>query len=174
MTPKTLMVDPSLCTGCNRCTYACSAKKESMFAPALARLAINTYPLQGYSVPSICFHCKRPDCLSACPERAIFRGYDDMILIDAHRCTGCGDCVPACPWGMIEVHPTNGRAYKCDLCGGDPVCVNECAYGALTFVEADAELTKARAMQMKHRSDADGPEMKRDEFGRTLLNEAGR
>lgn len=171
---KTIITNPDLCTGCNRCAYACSAKKEGQFAPALARLSINTYAEQGYSVPSICFQCKRPDCLSACPERAIFKGIDDIIFVDPHRCIGCGECLPACSWGMIAMHPTTQKAFKCDLCGGAPACVDECPFEALTFVESEGEAAKTKARQMKYRCEEGTPAVKRDTFGKSLLTVAGR
>ena len=70
---KHLLAIPNRCTGCNRCTYVCAAVKEGMFTPSRARLKINNFPLEGYSVPSICFQCPKPDCLEACPEEAIYK-----------------------------------------------------------------------------------------------------
>jgi len=171
---KTLLTNPDLCTGCNRCTYGCSAKNEGVFAPALARLSINTYALQGFSAPSVCFQCKRPDCLEACPEQAITKTADGIVVVDADICTGCGACVPACAWGMIAKHPGSGKAFKCDLCGGDPACAKECTFGALVYADPDKDQTKVRAMQMKHRSNLGGHEQKRDAYGKALLNEAQR
>ena len=170
----TLLTNPDLCTGCNRCAYACSARQEGVFAPALARLSINTYPLRGYSVPSVCFQCKRPDCLAACPEQAILRGENGIVTVDADICTGCGDCVPACSWGMIVKHPGTGKAFKCDLCGGKPACVAECPFEALTLVEWEGDAAKTKARQMKYRSTEGSLELKRDAFGKSILKEAGR
>ena len=80
-----LLVHPEKCTGCLSCVEGCSAKHEGAVDPELARIAVNAYPYQDFFVPSICFHCMRPECLSACPERAIFRGYEDVILADHNR-----------------------------------------------------------------------------------------
>lgn len=171
---KRLLVDPDKCTGCNRCVYACAAEHEGAFAPSLARLAVNIYPLQGYSVPSICFHCIRPDCAEACPEGAILKGADGIVTVDADLCTGCGQCVPACPWGMVAKHPATGKAFKCDLCGGDPACVRECGFEALTLAEPDKERTVARAKQMKNRPEPAVPEWRRNAFGKAVMTDAGR
>eukprot|EP00831_Metopus_contortus_P026282 TRINITY_DN22411_c0_g2_i1.p1 TRINITY_DN22411_c0_g2~~TRINITY_DN22411_c0_g2_i1.p1 ORF type:complete len:260 (+),score=55.22 TRINITY_DN22411_c0_g2_i1:473-1252(+) len=170
----TLVANPDLCTGCNHCVLACSARHENQSEPALARLSINGFPQQGYSVPSVCFHCKRPDCLAACPEQAIMRSADGIVTIDADICTGCGKCVPACPWGMVRKHPVTGKAFKCDLCGGDPACVAECAFGALIFVEWEGEAAVIKTKQMKFKNEYGSPELKRDAFGKSILNEAGR
>lgn len=168
---KHLLAFPNRCTGCNRCAYACAAVKEGMFMPSKARIKINNFPLQGYSVPSICFQCPDPDCKKACSEEAIFKNERGVIVVDATRCSGCGDCVTACPYGMIEQY-ASGKAYKCDLCGGTPACVAECHFSALHFKEADKLLMKQRAVQMKQRIPEGTPEEKRHRLAMNLLGQA--
>ncbi|MEW5785371.1 MAG: 4Fe-4S binding protein [Bacillota bacterium] len=51
------------------------------------------------------------------------------------KCTGCGACVAACPDGMINLD-AHGKADKCDLCEGEPLCVRYCSPGALKLVAA--------------------------------------
>jgi len=170
---KYLFVIPNRCTGCNRCTYACSASKEGMFIPSKARIQINNFALQGYSVPSICFHCTKPDCLKACPNEAIFRNERGIVVIDSQKCDGCGDCVPACTYGMIEQYDS-GKAFKCDLCGGNPICVAECHYGALLFKKSDKISRKLRAFQMKQRIAEGSPGKKRHELAGNILKDAVR
>ena len=170
---KHLLTIPNRCTGCNRCAYVCSAVKEGMFMPSKARLKINNFPLQGYSVPSICFQCPNPDCLNACPEEAIFKNERGVVVVDARKCDGCGDCVTACPYGMIEQYGS-GKAFKCDLCGGDPACVTECHFGALAFKEPDKIARKLRAAQMKQRIAEGTADSKRHQLALNILNEAVR
>ncbi|MEJ2166411.1 MAG: 4Fe-4S dicluster domain-containing protein [Desulfobacterales bacterium] len=170
---KHLMAIPNRCTGCNRCVYACSAAKEGMFLPAKARLKINNFPLEGYSVPSVCFQCPKPDCLEACPEQAIFRNQRGIVVVNVTKCDGCGDCVAACPYGMIEQYGS-GKAFKCDLCGGTPACVSECHYGALVFKEMDSVLRKLRAAQMKQRIAEGSPQEKRHQSAANILEAAVR
>ena len=112
---------PDLCTGCNRCALICSAIKEGEFRPSESRIHINDFSLNGYSVPSICFQCPKPDCLEACPEKAIYKKEDEVVVIEKDKCNGCGDCVQACPYGMIEMDDNN-RPLKCDYCGEQPAC----------------------------------------------------
>jgi len=57
------------------------------------------------------------------------------VVVDEEKCTGCGLCVMACPYGAVRLDPVTGKAIKCDLCGGEPVCVKHCPFGALAFVE---------------------------------------
>ena len=71
---KHLMAIPNRCTGCNRCAYACSAVKEGMFMPSKARVQVNNFAHDGYSVPNVCFHCPKAACMEACPTDAIAFG----------------------------------------------------------------------------------------------------
>lgn len=166
-----LFANPDKCTGCNRCTYVCSAINTGRFEPSQARLRINNYPHQGFSVPSICFQCPKAHCMESCPTGAFSRNDQGVVVIDSEKCTKCGACVEACPYGMVE-QDAEMVAYKCDYCGGDPSCVKECAAQALVFQEATKDLLKLKAQQMKQRSQANSPAMKRDNLGRALLVEA--
>ncbi len=165
---KTLYAIPDLCTGCNRCTYVCPAVKEGKFYPSKSRIHINNFSFNGYSVPSICFQCPKPECLKACPEEAIYKDENEVVLVNREKCTGCGDCVEACPYGIIE-QDTEGLAYKCDYCGGDPACVKECYPGAIVFQSEDKELRKLRGLQMKQRTASGSPSEKRHQLGLNLM-----
>ncbi len=170
---KHLLAIPNRCTGCNRCVYACAAVKEGMFMPSKARIKISNFALQGYSVPSICFQCPKPDCQQACPRQAIFKNERGIVVVDAGKCDGCGDCVEACPYGMIE-QDGSGKAFKCDLCGGSPACVAECEFEALVFREPDKITRKLRALQMKQRIAEGTPEQKRYQLAANVLDAAVR
>ena len=170
---KHLLAIPNRCTGCNRCTYACSAVKEGLFMPARARLQINNFALEGYSVPSVCFQCPNADCMKACPEGAIIKNERGVIAINISKCNRCGECVPACPYGMIEQYES-GIAYKCDLCGGNPACAAECHYGALVFKAADKISLKLRGKQMKQRNDSGSPAQKRRQLAVRIMESAER
>jgi Fe-S-cluster-containing dehydrogenase component len=142
-----------------------------MFIPSLSRIHVNHFPLEGYSVPSICFQCPHPDCLEACPQEAIHRDDSGVVRVDNDKCDICGDCVQACPYGMLT--QLAGRVpFKCDTCDGDPACVRECEPGALVFQEPDKALMKARGFQMKQKVGSSSPEQKRHQLGLALLSEA--
>lgn len=168
---KHLLTIPNRCTGCNRCTYACAATKEGMFMPSKARVKITNFSQEGYSVPSICFQCKNADCMKACPKDALFENERGVVVVNASVCDGCGDCVGACPYGMIEQY-SSGKAYKCDLCGGDPACVAECNYGALVFRKPDKVTRKLRGAQMKQRMAEGAPAEKRHRIATTIRDTA--
>jgi Fe-S-cluster-containing hydrogenase component 2 len=168
---KELFANPDLCTGCNRCTYICSAVKEGNFVPAKARIRINNFPLHGYSVPSLCFQCPKADCLEACPTAALYRNDAGAVVVEPAKCNGCGACVGACSYGVIELD-AQGLAFKCDTCDGDPYCVRVCQPGALTFEAANADLLRLKGAQMKTRSKKGSPSDKRRAMAKKLLQVA--
>lgn len=172
MSEKCLIAIPDLCTGCNRCVYICSASKEGQFIPSHARLHINNFTFNGYSVQSVCFQCPIPDCMESCPEKAITKDEQTgVVQVDEIWCTGCGLCVTACPYGMIDLN-YDQVAIKCDHCGGDPSCVKECPYGALLYQEPDRDLKKARNFQRRQRFEGTDAELKRHQLGEKLMAEA--
>ena len=130
---KRLYILPELCTGCNRCVYVCSAVKENVFIPSKARIRVIGYSLKGRSVPVVCYQCDVPKCVEVCPVEALGKNSEGIVVVDSEKCVGCGECVSACPYGMIDV--VGEIAVKCDLCGGDPTCVKECYPGALVYKE---------------------------------------
>jgi len=59
--------------------------------------------------------------------------------LDSQRCTGCGYCSWACPYGAPQLDPANGRMTKCNFCveridqGLPPACVGACPLRSLEF-----------------------------------------
>jgi anaerobic carbon-monoxide dehydrogenase iron sulfur subunit len=170
---KYLLAFPELCTGCLRCAYACSATHEGVFRPSMSRIHIQNFPEHGAGVPNICFQCPNAECMKACPEQAIYRNDLDVVLIDKEKCTGCLDCVTACPYGMIDINEDK-VAYKCDLCDGDPACVKECYSKAIVFEPADKDSLKIRALQMKEQIPTGDAEEKRYQRAIKHLSDIGR
>ena len=69
------------------------------------------------------------------PERsrwAVRMKYDEN---GEHKCTACGLCEKACHLGMIHVDAASKKAFKCDLCDGEPQCVTYCPQRVLTYKE---------------------------------------
>jgi formate dehydrogenase iron-sulfur subunit len=63
--------------------------------------------------------------------------------VQADICNGCGYCVPACPFGVIERREDDGRAWKCTLCydrlkdDREPACAQACPTQSIQFGEHD-------------------------------------
>lgn len=62
-----------------------------------------------------------------------------IIRIDEERCTGCGECIPNCPEGALQIIDGKARLVSDLFCDGLGACVGTCPEGALTVVEAPAE-----------------------------------
>jgi Pyruvate/2-oxoacid:ferredoxin oxidoreductase delta subunit len=63
-----------------------------------------------------------------------------IIEIDEELCDGCGDCVPSCHEGAIEIVNGKARLVNDRLCDGIGDCLGECPQDAIRIVERDAEL----------------------------------
>jgi Fe-S-cluster-containing hydrogenase component 2 len=62
-----------------------------------------------------------------------------IIEIDEERCDGCGQCVPACAEGSLEIVDGKARVVSDNLCDGLGACLGECPNDALRIVEREAD-----------------------------------
>ncbi|MGH2517576.1 MAG: 4Fe-4S dicluster domain-containing protein [Ktedonobacterales bacterium] len=98
----------------------------------------------------VCKHCTHAGCLDACPTGAIIRNEFDDVYVQPDICNGCGYCVSACPFGVIDLHKEDGRAWKCTLCydrqkdGLEPACAKACPTQSIQFGEVEELQTRAR------------------------------
>lgn len=103
----------------------------------------------------VCKHCTHAACLDVCPTGALFRTEFDTVVVQEDICNGCGYCVPACPYGVIDQRKDDGRAWKCTLCydrigdGLEPACAKACPTDSIQF----GELSELR-QRAEHRVDA--------------------
>jgi Fe-S-cluster-containing hydrogenase component 2 len=61
----------------------------------------------------------------------------DALIVDPNKCIGCRMCFNSCPIGGMSVEQNKGTAMKCDLCDGQPRCVEFCPTGALKYSRLD-------------------------------------
>src|SRR5438552_14924703 len=98
----------------------------------------------------VCKHCTHATCLDVCPTGALFRTEFGTVVVQEDVCNGCGYCVPACPFGVIDKREDDGRVWKCTLCydrvgvGLEPACAKACPtqsiqYGPLDELRARAD-----------------------------------
>src|SRR4028118_333793 len=50
----------------------------------------------------VCKHCTHAACLDVCPTGSLFRSEFGTVVVQDDICNGCGYCVPACPFGVID------------------------------------------------------------------------
>ena len=62
-----------------------------------------------------------------------------IITIDKKKCNGCGECIPNCPEGAIQVIDGKARLISDIFCDGLGACLGHCPQGAITIEERSAE-----------------------------------
>jgi len=91
----------------------------------------------------VCKHCTHAACLDVCPTGALFRTEFGTVVVQEDVCNGCGYCVPACPYGVIDKREPDGRVWKCTLCydrigtGLEPACAKACPTDSIQYGELD-------------------------------------
>ena len=94
-------------------------------------------PFPGLEVPHLCSQCQDYPCIDSCPVDALSVDEDtDAVVVDREACISCAACITACPGQIPFLHPEDEKATICDLCGGEPKCVEVCVeagYHALTI-----------------------------------------
>ena len=153
MNTKVLTADPKKCTGCRACEIACSLKHAKVSNPDRSRIRVVDFKPARSFLPVACQHCEDAPCLQACPMEAISRDVElGQVVIDYSRCVGCRTCYYACPFGAARFDADRGRPFKCDLCGGRPLCVDVCMDDALAYADPTAgPHTRAREMARVYR-----------------------
>jgi TPP-dependent indolepyruvate ferredoxin oxidoreductase alpha subunit len=125
--------DPQKCVGCDICEYICSWEKEKAFNPVKSRIrAVRLNQLS--NVAMTCKTCKEAPCVAACPENALTQSTETgAITVDENKCNGCGWCIGTCDYGAITLHPDTRKVVVCDICKGEPQCVQFCPEAALNL-----------------------------------------
>jgi len=133
---KILMVNPEKCASCRTCELMCSFEHTKTFSPSLSAVTVIDYESAMTSVPVMCMQCDEACCLAVCPVKAITREECGTVVVNPEKCIVCKMCVSACPLGSMRYSPGSKKVFKCDLCGGEPKCVQFCSAGAISFVDA--------------------------------------
>jgi formate dehydrogenase iron-sulfur subunit len=110
----------------------------------------------------VCKHCTHAACLDVCPTGSLFRTEFGTVVVQEDICNGCGYCVPACPFGVLDKRELpsrdperrdlrlpllgskeDGRVWKCTLCydrlkgGHEPACAKACPTDSIQFGPLD-------------------------------------
>jgi len=110
----------------------------------------------------VCKHCTHAACLDVCPTGALFRTEFGTVVVQDDICNGCGYCIPACPYGVIDQRKGDGRAFKCTMCydrlkvGEEPACAKACPTDSIQFGPLDELRERAgRRVDELHAKGAD-------------------
>jgi formate dehydrogenase iron-sulfur subunit len=176
-TPRVgFFTDTTLCIGCKACEVACKEWNQvpaggldftgmsydntvGLGADAWRHVAFveQTVPagdgdeLRWLMSSDVCKHCTHAACLDVCPTGSLFRTEFGTVVVQEDICNGCGYCIPACPFGVIDQRQDDGRAWKCTLCydhvggGLEPACSQACPTDSIQFGRLDGLRPRAAA-----------------------------
>ncbi|HEU4422562.1 MAG TPA: 4Fe-4S dicluster domain-containing protein, partial [Pilimelia sp.] len=129
--------DTSVCIGCKACEVACKEwnlvpddgfnllgmsydNTGGLTANSWRHVAFIEQPgplgdgpgddLRWLMMSNVCKHCTHAACLDVCPTGALFRTEFGTVVVQEDICNGCGYCIPACPYGVIDQRKGDGRA----------------------------------------------------------------
>ena len=144
---KTLIIcDFTKCNACYLCEYICSLIKYNQIRPFLARIKADKHTIE-FPIAIACRQCEDAPCIKVCSTEALSMG--DALTCDPEKCTFCGWCIDACPFGALNVDYDAKKVVACDLCPENriddlPPCVALCPREALSEVTWDSLREKGK------------------------------
>ncbi|WP_337062934.1 4Fe-4S dicluster domain-containing protein [Kineococcus sp. G2] len=128
-----------------------------MLAPAALPDRDGRQAVRWLMMSNVCKHCTHAACLDVCPTGSLFRTEFGTVVVQEDICNGCGYCVSACPYGVIDKREEDGRAWKCTLCydrlrdDETPACAKACPTESIQYGDLDELRERAeRRRQQLH------------------------
>lgn len=151
---QAILFDESSCIECQACSVNCKnsyGPSQPVFRTWIPVKETGSYPdvTQGL-YKRACMHCTDAPCVEVCPTGAMHKTPEGLTDVNKTVCIGCNYCVANCPYAVINFVRADNTVDKCHFChqltarGIDPVCVNVCPAGALTYGSREDMLVLAR------------------------------
>jgi Fe-S-cluster-containing dehydrogenase component len=144
MKQYSLVIDHESCWGCKTCEVACKQEHRTTDNVKLISLwedgpKMVDGKLEFVFKINVCRHCDDPPCAEACPEEAIQKREDGIVVMNYELCDGCQSCIDVCPYDAIDFDEKRNIAQKCNLCHNrvdqglipacaDNICLAHCIY----------------------------------------------
>lgn len=148
-----LVIDLERCIGCHTCTIGCMVENDLKKGSGILVQTIGgqdrdtpegKHPdIHMHFLPIPCMHCANAPCIEECPNEAIYRRQDGIVLIDMDTCDHCLTCISSCPHEAISYDEVNETLWKCNMCvdridrGLEPFCLLCCEGEAIFFGDFD-------------------------------------
>lgn len=135
---RRLSADSNKCSLCGLCTLVCAQRLTGHTDLYLGAIKVDSALPSSYKTRlHYCLQCDNAHCISACPQKALTRGADNVVYLDKEACNSCkGEflCVKACKVHGIFSDSRFPYPIKCDLCAGEkPKCISICPMKAITL-----------------------------------------
>jgi carbon-monoxide dehydrogenase iron sulfur subunit len=142
-----VFIELDRCIACRSCEHICRLHQSALRNGDEPNIFVHVDMDQRQIFAGTCLQCETALCMQVCPVGALARdSKTGAVDIDKRICIGCGMCVVACPYGYMHLDSAIHRASKCNLCAGDPKCVQVCMAKALHFGTID-ELVARKCRQ---------------------------
>lgn len=152
--------DATLCIGCKACEVACKQWNQlpsdgfhftghsydntqqlsaTTWRHVLFKEKIDEQGPRWLMLSDVCKHCQDAPCQQSCPTGSLIYNEFGDVYVQPDICNGCGYCITACPFGVLDRSPMDGHAHKCTLCydrqtdGMTPACAKACPTASIQF-----------------------------------------